>query len=83
LAYDPEPKKIRAHLTDRDRAFADDLVAVILDTFNDENRAFAFFVNPLGIQGDEIFSMGGSREDMSWDAIWDSAGRITDFIIKK
>ena len=78
-AFDPEPEKIRAHLSDRDNAWGDDSIGLIIDTFNDENRAFAFFVNPLGIQGDEIMSNGGSYEDDSWDAIWDSAGRITDF----
>ncbi len=78
-AFDPEPKKIRAYLSDRDKAWQDDSIGIIIDTFNDENRAFAFFVNPLGIQGDEIMSNGGTQEDMSWDAIWDSAGQITDF----
>lgn len=78
-AYDPEPEKIRAYLSDRDAAWNDDNIGLIIDTFNDENRAFAFFVNPLGIQGDEIMSNGGSQEDMSWDAIWNSAGQITDF----
>jgi hypothetical protein len=78
-AYDPHPDQIRAHLSDRDEMWNNDLVGVLLDTFNDENRGFAFFANPLGVQGDEIFSKGGSREDQSWDAIWASAGNITDF----
>jgi hypothetical protein len=78
-AFDPEPEKIRAYLSDRDEAWQDDSIGLIIDTFNDQNRAFAFFVNPLGIQGDEIMSSGGTQEDMSWDAIWDSAGQITDF----
>lgn len=78
-AYDPQPDKIRAHLGDRDKVWQDDLVAIVLDTFNDNNRAFGFFVNPLGIQIDEIWSNGGSSFDGSWDAIWKSAGRITDF----
>jgi hypothetical protein len=78
-AYDPEPEKIRAYLSDRDEAWQDDSIGLIIDTFNDQNRAFGFFVNPLGIQGDEIMSSGGSQEDMSWDAIWESSGQITDF----
>jgi len=78
-AFDPEPEKIRAYLSDRDEAWQDDSIGLIIDTFNDQTRAFGFFVNPLGIQGDEIMSNGGSQEDMSWDAIWDSAGQITDF----
>jgi len=78
-AYDPEPRKIRAHFADRDAFYNDDIVGIILDTFNDENRAFTFYCNGLGVQGDGIMSQGGSQEDYTWDAIWDSAGRIYDF----
>lgn len=77
-ANDPNPKAIRAHLSDRDRAFNDDFVGVVLDTFNDERRAFEFFVNPLGVQMDLFQDDVTGREDENWDAIWDSAGRITD-----
>ncbi len=75
-AQDPNPEKIRAYLRDRDSAYQDDFVGVILDTYNDERRALEFFVNPLGAQMDLIRS--GNNEDDSWDAIWDAAGKITD-----
>jgi len=77
-AFDPEPHLIRAHLTDRDAAFDDDFVGVILDTFDDERRAYEFFVNPLGVQMDLVRDDVNRREDSSWDAIWQSAGRIVD-----
>ncbi len=77
-AYDPQPHRIRAHLSDRDHIASDDYVAIILDTFNDQNRAFVFFCNPLGVQLDELLSDGGTVEDTSWDAIWYSAGHIDD-----
>lgn len=77
IAYDPEPSQIRAHITDRDKAWLDDFVGIFFDTFNDRNKAFVFFVNPYGIQGDEIQSNGGNKEDITWDAIWNSAGKIT------
>jgi len=76
-AHDPEPRKIRARLSDRDAAYQDDFVGVALDTFNDERRAFEFFVNPLGVQMDLTQNEMTGEEDDSWDAIWDSAGRIT------
>ncbi|MBL4659991.1 MAG: carbohydrate binding family 9 domain-containing protein [Alcanivoracaceae bacterium] len=78
-ARDPNPEKIRAFLRDRDSAFQDDFVGVMLDTYNDQRRALEFFVNPLGVQMDLIRdeSGGGTNEDDSWDAIWDSAGKIT------
>lgn len=79
-AYDPEPSKIRAHLMDRDAVntfIQDDHVAFIIDAFNDERRGFQFRINPLGVQADANFSESEGYEDFSWDAIWDSAGRIT------
>jgi hypothetical protein len=78
--HDPEPGKIRAHLMDRDAIdtfVMDDHISFMLDTFNDERRAFQFRVNPLGIQADANFSAQEGYEDFSWDAIWSSAGRIT------
>jgi len=77
-AHDPEPEKIRGRLSDRDTAYQDDYVGVVLDTFNDQRRAFEFFVNPLGVQMDMTQNEMTGGEDDSWDAIWDSAGRITD-----
>ena len=76
-AFDPNPSQIRAHLSDRDTAFSDDFVGVVLDTFNDNRRAFEFFVNPLGVQMDLIQDDTNRVEDSSWDAIWSSAGRVT------
>lgn len=72
--YDPEPSAIRAHLSDRDNVGGDDWAGVVLDTFNDERRSFDFVANPLGVQWDFIETSSGSP---SWDAIWESAGRIT------
>mgnify|MGYP002623225293 CR=1 FL=1 len=77
-ASDPEPAKIRAHLSDRDTAWSDDFVGVVLDTFNDERRAFEFFVNPLGVQMDSLLDDVTGNEDEAWDAIWSSAGRVTE-----
>ncbi len=77
-AFDPEPGAIRAHLQDRDTIFNDDLVGFKLDPFNDERRAFQFFVNPLGVQFDSLQDDVSGNEDHSWDVIWDSLGQITE-----
>ncbi|MGD2085549.1 MAG: carbohydrate binding family 9 domain-containing protein [Candidatus Aminicenantes bacterium] len=76
-AYDPEPTKIRATVSDRDRLGTDGYVAVILDPFNDSRRTYDFFCNPYGVQADMIESPDGGN--IQWDAIWDSAGRTTDW----
>jgi hypothetical protein len=77
-AKDPEPHKIRAYLRDRDSAWNDDFVGIVIDTYGDERRAFEFFVNPLGAQMDLTNDDVNQREDESWDAIWDSAGKINE-----
>ncbi len=77
-ADDPDPQTIRARLSDRDRAFNDDFIGMIIDTFNDERQAYEFFVNPLGVQMDLTNDDVNGNEDESWDAIWNSAGRITE-----
>ncbi|WP_286247946.1 carbohydrate binding family 9 domain-containing protein [Pseudoalteromonas sp. MM1] len=79
VAEDPQPSEITASLRDRDTLWQDDTVILIIDTFNDERSAYEFYVNPLGAQGDTRMSdTDGWQSDPSWDAIWDSAGQITD-----
>jgi hypothetical protein len=80
-AFDPDPSAIRAHVTDRDdmeQIPRDDQIGFLLDTFNDQRRAFQFRVTALGVQADAIISSSRGFEDFSWDAIWSSAGRITE-----
>lgn len=73
-AYDPDPAKIRARVTDRDNIFHDDYVGIVLDTFNDSRLTHNFYCNPYGIQADRILTI--DQGAASWDAIWGSAGRI-------
>lgn len=75
--YDETPSAIRARYTDRDAMWNDDFVGIVLDTFNDERRAYEFFANPFGVQGDMLMDDVSGNEDAAWNAIWDSAGRIT------
>ncbi len=77
-AYDPEPKKIRAHLMDRDQIFTliqDDYVGFMIDTFNDQRRALQFRINPFGVQAEALNTL--FSEDWEWDMIWASDGRLT------
>jgi hypothetical protein len=76
-AQDPNPSEIRAHLRDRDAAYRDDFIGIILDTFDDQRRAYEFFVNPFGVQMDLINDQATHNEDDSWDGLWSSAGHIT------
>jgi hypothetical protein len=74
---DSEPAKVKAAVCKRDNIFQDDIVFVNIDTFNDNQSAFVFMLNPLGIQGDGMLTVGGNIET-SFDAVWYSKGRIDD-----
>lgn len=76
-AQDPDPSQIRARYHERDAPLSDDLVGFLVDPFNDDRRAFQFRANPLGVQFDAINSDVEGSEDVTWDAIWESAGRVT------
>lgn len=75
-ALDPEPDKIKASITERDNIRRDDWVAINLDSFNDQQALYAFYVNPLGIQQDT--RMAGGQEDPNADLVWYSGGRIDE-----
>ncbi len=76
-AYDHESSKIRAHYHDHDYIF-DDTVGIKLDPQNDNLFAYQFFVNALGVKHDSIEDGTLHEDDLSWNAIWDAAGHITD-----
>ena len=85
--YDSDPKAIRACLTQRDKVQGDDEVTIYLDTFNDKKRAFAFKLNPCGIQTDGIYTevrrrgrgMGGFDQiDRNWDTFFEGNAFIDE-----
>lgn len=74
--YDDEPGKIKASVNSRDNILNDDWVCINLDSFNDQQSLYAFYINPHGIQMDSRFASG--QEDKSVDFVWYSAGLIND-----
>ncbi len=77
-AYDPEPETIRAHLSPRDSLRSDDRITIRLDTFGDQRRAYVFATNALGVQRDASFTEGQGQDD-SFEAVFQSRGRITSW----
>jgi len=73
--YDREPDKIKSAVSSRDNVRSDDWVCINLDSFNDQQALYAFYVNPDGIQMDSRYAAG--REDFSVDIVWYSAGQRT------
>lgn len=76
FVVEDDPASVRAHLSDRDRIWQDDYVGLILDPYDSAQWAYELFVNPLGIQGDLRWTTNG--EDMGFDLVWESHGRLTD-----
>jgi uncharacterized protein DUF5916/cellulose/xylan binding protein with CBM9 domain len=87
-AFDDDASGIRATMAQRDQVTRnDDYVRIILDTFNDQRRAYAFVVNPYGVQQDGIWIEGGGGGrgrfgppiDDNPNFLWDSGGRLYDW----
>ncbi len=77
-----DAKKVRARMSRREDIFDDDQVEVMLDTFHDRRRAYAFQTTPLGVQWDAIWTEASREEvngnfDTSFDTVWDSRGKQT------
>ncbi len=77
ICYD-DPGEVRASLCERDQGHNDDSVVLLLDTYGEASHAYEICSNPYGVPGDILYS-SSSGEDLSYDMIFDSAGRITDF----
>jgi len=58
-AHYQDPSIMRANRVDRDRAMADDLITIYLDTFLDQQRGYDFDVNAYNVQGDGVMTAGG------------------------
>ncbi len=78
-----DPKKVRGRMSRREDIYDDDQVEVMLDTFHDRRRAYAFQTTPLGVQWDAIWTEASRDEvngnfDTSFDTVWDSRGKVTN-----
>jgi hypothetical protein len=74
-AYDPRPDSIIGLLSRRDVKTQSDQIKVMIDSYHDRQTGYEFAVNPVGVKRD-YYTYDDSREDASWDAVWDVATRI-------
>jgi hypothetical protein len=78
--FDQQPEKIVSNIQIRDNLQkSDDVVVVILDTYQDNRSGFAFIVNPLGTQTDMRIADDGRQTDKNWDTQWIAAAQKTDW----
>ncbi len=77
MCYD-DPGEVRASFCERDQIFSDDYVILCLDTYGEATLAYELAANPYGIPGDLLFS-SARGEDITYDMIFETAARITEF----
>ncbi|MBA2406716.1 MAG: carbohydrate binding family 9 domain-containing protein [Chitinophagales bacterium] len=68
---------ISTELVARDEEGVNDIIGIILDTYNDKINGFAFYVTPYGGQIDSRYS-SSEQEDRSWNSIWESASIMSN-----
>ena len=76
--YDSDPGRIRANTYYRDQYSGDDLLAFVVDSYNDYDTGLWFVVNPVGTRTDRTVSndgefVSGDPMNSDWNAHWDVA----------
>lgn len=75
--YDPHPENIQRELVERDNIGNDDLFAITINGYNDQQQGVFFIVQASGVQADAKI-MSNSNDDFAWNAVWDSAVKMND-----
>jgi len=73
--FDPHPDSIVSLLSRRDVKTQSEQVKLMIDSYHDRRTGYEFAVNPAGVKRD-YYTYDDSREDITWDAVWDVATRI-------
>ena len=76
--YDDEPNKILKEFALRDNFGTADFFGVFINGFNDGQQDFRFIVTAANTQND-CQASESNGEDYSWDAVWESQTKITNF----
>lgn len=77
--YTKDASTIAANSLYRDRYSGDDVFAIIIDPFNDNQNALRFFTTPAGVLFDQAISndansiAGSNPVNSSWNTFWDVA----------
>ena len=81
IFYESEPDGIKAFKMRKDAPLnTDDRFMWILDTYLDGRNAYFFEINPRGLMGDGLLTIGQGRSlNKDWDGIWRPWTYIGDF----
>ena len=74
--WDSEPDQVRTNTFYRDQYSGDDIVAVVIDSYNDYETAVWFVTNPAGVRNDRAVSndaqfTSGMPMNQDWNSYWD------------
>ena len=73
VCYVNSLNEISSRIQRRDQVSdSDDLVALVLDTYNDGRTSLLFLVNPLGTLADAKINDDGKNIDFNWDTQWEA-----------
>lgn len=78
MLFDSAPDSIFNFLTERDELGMSDYFGVYIDPYNQGQLAYGFYITPSGVQLDMKATDTDHEEDDSWDAVWESAAKITE-----
>ena len=77
--YIDEESEPAGRIQQRDQLdFTDDIVSIVLDTYNDRRTAFLFQINALGTISDAKIADDGRNIDYLWDAEWNAETSVTE-----
>ena len=81
IFYDSDPEGIKSFKMRKDAPLnTDDRFMWILDTYLDGRNAYFFEINPRGLMGDGLLSIGQGRSlNKDWDGIWRPWTHIGDY----
>lgn len=74
--YDSEPERIVRRLARRDNEVESDYISIRIDSYHDHQTAAEFSINASGSKVDILQYDDASREDDSWDPVWDVVTRL-------
>jgi len=75
-----DPSSIVAKIVNRDNlSDDDDVITIILDTYDDQRTGFGFSVNPLGTLTDFRIGDDGRNLDLNWDEVWEASTTTYDW----
>lgn len=75
--HDPLPANIQKEYSERDDLGNDDVFAITINGYNDQQQAALFLVQASGVQADAKIG-ASANDDFTWNAVWFSAVKISE-----